>query len=205
MSDTPRLIVDRPLHLWGESAGPFGHRGWPASARDQAQPQQTRRGDARVRSRHRPRRRSLICQLVAATGGERCARRGRPPLFPDHQQGRTAVSASLTAPISGPSLFTSSSSPLLVRLRSIGPSLLFGLRLWASVSLALYLAFWLQLDAPYWAGASAAIVCQPQLGASLRKGWFRMIGTLIGAAMSVVLVAFSPRTAPYFWQPWPCG
>jgi hypothetical protein len=25
----------------------------------------------------------------------------------------------------------------------------------------------------YWAGASAAVVCQPQLGASLRKGWFK--------------------------------
>src|ERR1700730_16522624 len=67
--------------------------------------------------------------------------------------------------------------------------LLFGLRLWASVSLALYVAFWLQLDSPYWAGASAAIVCQPQLGASLRKGWFRMIGTFVGAVMSVVLIA----------------
>ena len=74
-------------------------------------------------------------------------------------------------------------------LRPAGPPLLFGLRLWASVSLALYAAFWLQLDNPFWAGASAAIVCQPQLGASLRKGWFRMLGTLVGAIMSVVLVA----------------
>jgi len=57
------------------------------------------------------------------------------------------------------------------------------------VSLALYAAFWLQLDNPFWAGASAAIVCQPQLGASLRKGWFRMLGTLIGAVMSIVLTA----------------
>jgi uncharacterized membrane protein YccC len=78
-------------------------------------------------------------------------------------------------------------------LRAAGPPLLFGLRLWASVSLALYAAFWLQLDAPYWAAASAAIVCQPQLGASLRKGWFRMIGTLIGAAMSVLLTASFPQ------------
>jgi hypothetical protein len=54
--------------------------------------------------------------------------------------------------------------------RSLAPSLLFGLRLWASVSLALYAAYWLELDEPYWAGTTAAIVCQPQLGASLRKG-----------------------------------
>ncbi|MEA2859210.1 MAG: hypothetical protein QOC72_1249, partial [Methylobacteriaceae bacterium] len=74
-----------------------------------------------------------------------------------------------------------------------GPPLLYALRLWASVCLALFLAFWLELDNPYWAGTSAAIVCQPQLGASLRKGWFRMIGTMIGAAMIVVLTACFPQ------------
>src|SRR5262249_30751857 len=56
------------------------------------------------------------------------------------------------------------------------PALLFGLRLWTSVCLALYVAFWLELDNAFWAGTSAAIVCQPHLGASLRKGWFRLIG-----------------------------
>ena len=52
--------------------------------------------------------------------------------------------------------------------RSLAP-LLFGVRLAASVCLALFVAFWLELDNPFWAGTSAAIVCQPQLGASLRK------------------------------------
>jgi uncharacterized membrane protein YccC len=69
------------------------------------------------------------------------------------------------------------------------PALIFGLRLSASVCLALYIAFWLQLDNAYWAGASAAAVSQPSLGASLRKGWFRMIGTLTGATFIVVLTA----------------
>src|SRR5215469_9416031 len=78
-------------------------------------------------------------------------------------------------------------------LRAAGPALLFGLRLWASVCLALFVAFWLQLDAPFWAGTSAAIVCQPQLGAALRKGWFRMIGTVIGAIMIVALTACFPQ------------
>src|SRR5882762_2124171 len=79
------------------------------------------------------------------------------------------------------------------RMRSavgaVGPPLLFGLRLWASVCLALYVAFWLELDNGYWAGTSAAIVCQPHLGASLRKGWYRMIGTVVGAVAIVVLTA----------------
>src|ERR1700689_3776518 len=79
-------------------------------------------------------------------------------------------------------------------LRSATPTLLFGLRLWASVCLALYIAFWLQLDNASWAGTSAALVCQPLLGASLRKGWFRMIGTLVGAAGIVMLTACFPQS-----------
>src|SRR5713101_8153514 len=82
---------------------------------------------------------------------------------------------------------------LLRKISAAVPSLLFGLRLWASVSLGLYVAFWLELDNPFWAGTSAAIVCQPQLGASLRKGWFRMIGTVVGATMTVVLTACFPQ------------
>jgi uncharacterized membrane protein YccC len=78
-------------------------------------------------------------------------------------------------------------------LRSVAPALLFGLRLWASVCLALYIAFWLQLDNAYWAGASAATVCQPSLGASLRKGWFRVVGTAVGAMAIVVLTACFPQ------------
>jgi len=57
---------------------------------------------------------------------------------------------------------------------------------------------WLELDNAFWAGATAAIVCQPQLGASLRKGWFRMIGTLIGATMIVVLTACFPQNRVAF-------
>jgi len=77
-----------------------------------------------------------------------------------------------------------------------GPPLLFGLRLWASI--ALYVTFWLELDNAYWAGTSAAIVCQPHLGASLRKGWFRMIGTLVGAVAIVILTACFPQDRAAF-------
>src|ERR1043166_2459395 len=91
-------------------------------------------------------------------------------------------------------MLTSAASPrfsgtLPDALTAAGPPLLFALRLWASVCLALFVAFWIQLDNPYWAGTSAAVVCQPQLGASLRKGWFRMVGTVTGAVMIVGLTA----------------
>jgi uncharacterized membrane protein YccC len=83
-------------------------------------------------------------------------------------------------------------------LKAAGPPLLFGLRSWASVCLALYVAFWLELDNAYWAGTTAAIVCQPHLGASLRKGWFRLVGTTIGAVAIVVLTACFPQDrAPF--------
>jgi uncharacterized membrane protein YccC len=73
------------------------------------------------------------------------------------------------------------------------PSMLFALRLWAAVCLALFVAFWLELDDPSWAATSALIVCQPQLGTSLRKGWFRVIGTVVGATMIVALTACFPQ------------
>ena len=67
------------------------------------------------------------------------------------------------------------------------PAFLFGVRMWASVCLALLIAFELGLDDAYWAGMSAAVVCQPRLGASLRKGYFRMVGTVVGAVAAVIL------------------
>jgi uncharacterized membrane protein YccC len=82
--------------------------------------------------------------------------------------------------------------------RAVGPPLLFGLLLWASVCLALYVAFWLERDNAYWAATTVAISCQPHLGASLRKGWFRMIGTLVGAVAIVELTASFPQDrAPF--------
>jgi uncharacterized membrane protein YccC len=78
------------------------------------------------------------------------------------------------------------------------PPLLFGIRLWAAVCLALYVAFWLELENAFWAGTSAALVCQPHLGASLRKGWFRMIGTLVGAVAIVALTACFPQNRAGF-------
>jgi uncharacterized membrane protein YccC len=73
-----------------------------------------------------------------------------------------------------------------------GPAL-FALRLWASVCLALYAAFRLELSEPSWAATTAALVCQPQLGASLRKGSFRLIGTIVGGVAIVVIAALFPQ------------
>ena len=89
-----------------------------------------------------------------------------------------------------PTISKSEEASLTERFRTATPALLFGLRLWASVCLALYVAFALELSEPSWAATTAALVCQPVLGASLRKSMFRMIGTVIGAIAIVVLAAF---------------
>ncbi|HET6390189.1 FUSC family protein [Hyphomicrobium sp.] len=73
------------------------------------------------------------------------------------------------------------------------PALLFGVRLTAAVSLALFTAFYLELDAPYWAGTSAAIVCQPVVGSSLLKGVYRLVGTLVGTIAALALTAVFPQ------------
>ena len=95
----------------------------------------------------------------------------------------------------------SSSATEATRLTDVMPpwlsqafgSLLYGVRLATAVALALFIAFTLQLDNPSWAGTSAAIVCQPILGSSLRKGFFRAIGTVVGATMAVVLTGIFPQ------------
>jgi uncharacterized membrane protein YccC len=84
--------------------------------------------------------------------------------------------------------------PLRAAWAAASPCILHGLRLWASVSLALLVAYWLELDNAYWAGTSASIVCQPILGASLRKGRFRAIGTMIGAVAIVILMSLFPQS-----------
>src|SRR5262245_56109507 len=87
---------------------------------------------------------------------------------------------------------------LMAAARSAGSPLMFGLRLWAAVCLTLYVAFWLELDKPFWAATTTVIVCQPSLGASLRKASFRMIGTLVGAVAIIVITAAFPQSRAGF-------
>jgi uncharacterized membrane protein YccC len=82
-----------------------------------------------------------------------------------------------------------SGASLAQRLLEATLALLFALRLWASVCLTYYVTFALQLSDPTWAVTTAAIVCTPVLGASLRKAFFRMIGTVVGAIGIVILAA----------------
>jgi uncharacterized membrane protein YccC len=79
------------------------------------------------------------------------------------------------------------------RLAMASPLVLYGLRLSASVILALFVPYRLELDNGFWAGVTAAVVCQPSLGSSLCKARVRAVGTIIGAVAILLLISAFPQ------------
>jgi uncharacterized membrane protein YccC len=65
---------------------------------------------------------------------------------------------------------------------------LFAVKTFGAAMLALYIAMSIGLDRPYWAMATVYIVSQPLIGSLRSKALYRMIGTVIGATATVVLV-----------------
>jgi uncharacterized membrane protein YccC len=67
--------------------------------------------------------------------------------------------------------------------------MIFAAKTTASGLIALLIAFTFNLDQPQWALLTVFIVSQPQSGLVLAKSFYRVIGTLIGAAVALLLVA----------------
>ncbi|MCJ2035823.1 FUSC family protein [Methylobacterium sp. J-068] len=65
----------------------------------------------------------------------------------------------------------------------------FAVRIWLAMILALYAAFWLQLSGASSAAVCVAILAQPTRGQALSKALYRFLGTLVGAAVAIVLIA----------------
>ncbi|WGS19705.1 MULTISPECIES: FUSC family protein [unclassified Bradyrhizobium] len=74
--------------------------------------------------------------------------------------------------------------PFLVR----HADLIFALKTFAASILALVVALALDLPRPYWAMATVYITSQPLAGATSSKAFFRVMGTLIGATVTVAMV-----------------
>lgn len=68
------------------------------------------------------------------------------------------------------------------------PAALFSLKCYAAAMLALYVSLRIGLERPYWAFLTSYIVAQPLAGAVMSKAAFRVVGTLVGASMAVVMV-----------------
>jgi uncharacterized membrane protein YccC len=67
--------------------------------------------------------------------------------------------------------------------------MIFAAKTTASGLIALLVAFTFDLDQPQWALLTVFIVAQPQSGLVFAKSFYRIIGTLVGAAVALLFVA----------------
>src|SRR5437879_2952767 len=66
--------------------------------------------------------------------------------------------------------------------------LIFAVKTFAASLLALYIAFWAGLDDPRWAFLTVFVVSQLDSGLVLAKGFYRILGTIVGVLVTIALV-----------------
>ena len=74
----------------------------------------------------------------------------------------------------------------------------FALRTWLASMLALFAAFYMQLESPFWAWLTVWIVAQPTTGMVLSKSLYRVIGTICGSLLGIILIALFAQTPELF-------
>ena len=70
----------------------------------------------------------------------------------------------------------------------------FALKTLLGAELSLCIALYFGLSQPMWAMMTAIIVAQPLAGMVVQKGLARLVGTLVGTAMSILLMSLSAQT-----------
>jgi uncharacterized membrane protein YccC len=86
-------------------------------------------------------------------------------------------------------------------------SVLFSLKMFLAIMLAYWIALRFNLERPYWAVGTVILVSHPLSGASTSKGFYRVIGTVIGGLACLAAVSFmvqSPEILTIFVALW-CG
>ena len=68
----------------------------------------------------------------------------------------------------------------------------------AAVILAVFFAIFLQAQEPFWAGISAFIVTQATLGSTIDISFTRIMGTIIGSGIGLLLVIIFITQPPIF-------
>jgi uncharacterized membrane protein YccC len=63
----------------------------------------------------------------------------------------------------------------------------FAIRIWLATILALFVSFWLQLEAPSTAALTVAILAEPTRGQALDKAGFRLLATVVGVTASIAI------------------
>jgi uncharacterized membrane protein YccC len=81
---------------------------------------------------------------------------------------------------------TVAEQPFTVAKIPVG-SLTFAIRVWLAMILALFVSFWLQLEAPASAAVTVGILAEPTRGQALDKAGFRLLGTIVGVTASIAI------------------
>ncbi|MGY3496356.1 FUSC family protein [Bradyrhizobium sp. USDA 4502] len=68
------------------------------------------------------------------------------------------------------------------------------IRIWLAIILALYVAFWLELEAPSTAALTVTVLALPTRGQVLEKALFRLFATTLGIAASIAIVGIFAQT-----------
>ena len=76
----------------------------------------------------------------------------------------------------------------ILALRPKGSDWIFSVKTFGAAMLALYIAFAFDLDRPVWAMATVYIVAHPLSGVLASKAVYRVLGTLLGAVVAVILI-----------------
>ena len=74
----------------------------------------------------------------------------------------------------------------------------FALRIWAAMMVALYAAFWLQLQSASTAAITVGILALQTRGQTYHKAVYRVIATVIGVVASFVIAGLFPQTRELF-------
>src|SRR5258705_13236206 len=74
----------------------------------------------------------------------------------------------------------------------------FALRIWAAMMVALYAAFWLQLESASSAAVTVAILARPTRGQAYQKAVYRALATIIGVVASFVIAGLFPQSRNLF-------
>ncbi len=82
--------------------------------------------------------------------------------------------------------------------RRVSPTILYCARTLAAIGIALHTAFTLQLQSPLSSVVTVLIVANPVTGALISKSLWRLLGTLLGAAGAVLLMAVLAQSPMLF-------
>src|SRR5258708_25095432 len=70
----------------------------------------------------------------------------------------------------------------------------FAIRIWLAIVLALYVSFWLELEAPSTPALTIAILALPTRGQAIQKAVFRLIATVVGITASIAIAGFCTQS-----------